>query len=74
MVNADTTLVTLTWTTRLSRRYIIESRTDLVTASWDESTSEVIPPDSDITTTRDIAEETAPKRFYRIRAIRPLAP
>ena len=73
-VNAETTIVNLTWTSRLTRRYHIESKTDLTSALWDESAFGEIAPDNDVTTTRSLAEAVAPQRYYRIRATRPLAP
>lgn len=71
-VSADTTLVTLTWTSRLSRRYRIEATDDLIGGVWTASAE--IAPDSDATTMRDLAEPAAPQRFYRVRVARPLAP
>ena len=73
-VSPDTTLVSLAWTSRLSRRYHIESTADLTAGVWTESTLAEISPDSDATTTRDLSEPAATRRFYRIRAVRPLAP
>ena len=71
-VNADTTLVALTWTSRITRRYHIDSTEDLASGMWTESALGEIAPDSDTTTTRDLSEPAAPQRFYRIRAGRPL--
>ena len=73
-MSSDTTLVTLTWTSRLSRRYHIESTTDLDGGIWEESALGSIAPDGDATTLRALNETAAPQRFYRIRAARPLAP
>ena len=73
-LSADTTLVALTWTSRLSRRYHIESSDDLAGGVWTESALAEIAPDSDATTMRDLAEPAATQRFYRIRVARPLAP
>ena len=73
-VSADTTLISLTWTSRLSRRYHIESTSDLAGGVWSESALAEIAPDSDTTTVREVAEAVATHRFYRVRASRPLTP
>lgn len=73
-VSADTTLISLTWTSRLSRRYHIESTGDLAGGVWNESALGQIAPDSDTTTVRDVTESVATHRFYRVRASRPLTP
>ena len=73
-VSADTTLISLTWTSRLSRRYHIESKSDLAGGVWTESALGNIAPDSDVTTLRGLTEIAATQRFYRIRATRPLMP
>ena len=73
-VSADTTLISLTWTSRLSRRYHIESTSDLAGGVWTESALGQIAPDSDVTTLRGLTEIAATQRFYRVRAARPLAP
>ena len=67
------TLVSLTWTSQLSRCYFIEYRNDLVAGTWLDSGLGAIPPDG-LTTARGFAGPGATRRFYRIRAIRPLAP
>ena len=66
------TLISLTWTSRLSRRYHIDTATDLHLNDWTEGGE--IGPDSDLTTTRLLSELAATRRFYRVRAVRPLAP
>ncbi len=73
-VSHDTTLVSLTWTSRLSRRYHIEWKASLDDPVWEDSALGEIGADSDATTQRDLAEPAAPHRFYRLRATRPLAP
>ena len=73
-VSADTTLISLTWTSHLSRRYHIESTDDLAGGVWTESALGNIAPDSDVTTLRGLTEIAANQRFYRIRATRPLMP
>ena len=73
-VSPDTTLVTLAWTSRLSRRYHIESTGDLAAGVWTESALAEIAPDSDTTTMRGLTEPAATRRFYRVRVARPLAP
>ena len=74
IVSTDTTLVTLVWTSRLSRRYHIESTGNLVGGIWTESGLAEIAPDNGATTQRELTEPAGPRRFYRIRAARPLAP
>ena len=73
-VSTNTTLISLTWTSRLSRRYHIESTSDLAGGVWNESALAEIAPDSDTTTVREVAEAVATHRFYRVRASRPLTP
>ena len=73
-LSADTTVATLTWTSRLSRRYHIESTDDLAGGVWAESALAEIAPDSDATTMRGLTQPAATQRFYRIRVARPLAP
>lgn len=73
-VTGNTTMVSLTWTSRTTRRYHIESRTDLITGAYAESALGEILADSNVTTTRGLTEVAAGKRFYHIRAVRPLAP
>lgn len=74
VVDPDNALVTLTWTSRLSRRYHIETTDDLASGVWTESALAEIAPDSDNTTTRTVADSTGAQRFYRVRVVRPLAP
>ncbi len=73
-LSTDTTLITLEWTSRLTRRYHIEYRDDLAIGPWLESSLGEIAPDSDLTTIRGLTEPVASRRFYRIRAARPLDP
>ncbi len=73
-LSADTTLVTLAWTSRLSRRYHIESTGDLLSGVWTESSLAEIAPDSDSTTMRELTWPAATQRFYRIRVASPLVP
>jgi hypothetical protein len=72
--STDTTLLSLTWTSRLSRRYRIETKTDLGAGMWQESLPGEITPDSNVTTQRGLVLPAAPQRFFRIRAMRPLVP
>ena len=65
-LSADTTLVSLTWTSRLSRRYHIEWTDDLAGGVWTESALAEIAPDSNTTTMRDLTEPAATQRFYRL--------
>lgn len=67
------TFPTLTWNSTLSRQYRIEKTLNLSTAPWLDSGLGLISPDSG-TTTRSFADTNAPVRFYRVNAVKPLAP
>ncbi|HEY0724232.1 MAG TPA: hypothetical protein VGD41_09650, partial [Pyrinomonadaceae bacterium] len=67
----------LTWTSNLSRLYQIEVNpsVDLNPAGWvNDLTFGVITPDVGATTSRTATSAPGNKRFYRVRAIRPLVP
>lgn len=64
----------LVWTSTPARLYQIETNPDLLSTWVNDPTFGVITPDVGATTTRTVTAATAPKRFYRVRAIRPLAP
>ena len=66
--------VTVTWESVLTRNYYLEKRLSLNTNSpWFDSGLGLISPDGP-STTRNVADTDAPGRFYRVRAVRPLAP
>lgn len=64
----------ITWTTTTARVYTIETSPDMSPLSWvnDTTFSYPIAPDSGSSTTRTVIAATATKRFYRVRAERPL--
>ena len=68
----------LTWTSTPSRLYTIQTTTDLLDPlSWVDNTDFGVEfaPDVGVTTTRSPLTESAnTKRFWRVRAVRPLAP
>jgi hypothetical protein len=74
VVEDRTTWISLTWTSRVTRRYLIEARLDLPLGSWTPSSLGEISADSNSTTTRSFTQPAAAQQFYRIRALRPLAP
>ena len=63
----------LTWTSVLTRFYHVEESLNLGTTNWYDSSLGLISPDGGFTT-RDVIDTNAAIRFYRIRAVRPLAP
>jgi hypothetical protein len=66
--------VTVTWESVLTRNYYIEKRLSLNPGSlWFDSGLGLISPGGAFTT-RSFADTNAPARFYRVRAVRPLAP
>lgn len=67
----------LTWTSTLARLYQIEVNpsADLNPLSWtNDLTFGVITPDIGASTSRNVTSISGPKRFYRVRSIRPLVP
>lgn len=73
-VNADGSESTLTWTSKSARLYAIETRTDLATDDWLDSGLGAIVPDEGSTTTLTLIADPATRRFFRIKAQRPLEP
>jgi hypothetical protein len=67
------TTVNLTWETVLTRCYYIQKTLDLASPIWVDSGLGLIAPDG-ASTTRTFADSFAPTRFYRVKAVRPLAP
>ena len=67
------TLATLTWMSRPTRFYFIQKTPDLPTSPWLDSGLGLITPDGDATT-RAFADTNAPMRYYRVGAVKPLAP
>ena len=63
----------LTWTSVLTRFYLLEESVTLAASSWYDSGLGLVSPDGALTT-RNATDTNAPVRFYRVRAVRPLAP
>ncbi len=64
----------ITWTSNTVHFYTVETTTNLVAGPWTDSGLGTIIPDSGVATTRTVSNAGQTKRFYRIRAIRPLLP
>jgi len=67
------TLATVTWKSTPTRCYYIQKNFDLATSLWLDSGLGLVAPDG-ASTTRIFADTNAPMRFYRVQAVRPLAP
>jgi hypothetical protein len=67
------TQATLTWKSTPARCYCIQKCLDLNSALWIDSGLGLVAPDG-ASTTRTFADTNAPMRFYRVQAVRPLAP
>ena len=67
------TLATVTWKSTPTRCYSIQKNLDLSTSPWLDSGLGLVAPDG-ATTSRTFADTNAPMRFYRVQAVRPLAP
>lgn len=68
------TTANVTWESVLARNYYIQKRLNLNTGfSWLDSGLGLISPDG-ASTTRTFSDTNAPMRFYRVQAVRPLAP
>jgi hypothetical protein len=63
----------ITWKSTLTRRYYLEKTLDLGAPLWLDSGLGLIVPDGS-STTRSFSDTNAPMRFYRVRAVKPLAP
>ena len=71
--NSAGTSSPVTWTSTTARLYMIETNPDLFSA-WVPDPVFGVPfsPDAGASTTRIVTAVSATKRFYRVRAIRPL--
>ncbi len=63
----------LTWTSVLTRFYHVQETISLTAPGWYDSGLGLISPDGAFTT-RNVADTNAAVRFYRVQAVRPLAP
>jgi hypothetical protein len=66
-------IVMLTWNSVPRRFYRIYAETDLSPDFWSESMLGLVTPDGS-STTRMFQDPAHPTRFFRVRAVRPLAP
>ena len=73
LITPSGTLATFTWKSRPTRAYYLQKNLDLATSLWFDSGLGLIAPDGSLTT-RMFADTNTPMRFYRVRAVRPLAP
>lgn len=65
----------LTWTSTAARLYQIEVNPDLRPNNWtNDPTFGIVTPDIGATTARTVTAGASSRRFYRVRAIRPLLP
>src|SRR6185503_18119551 len=64
----------ISWTSQPSRLYRLQRRIDLNPSPWVDSGLGLIAPDAGPTTTRMYPDSVSPQRFYRIQALKPLAP
>jgi hypothetical protein len=67
------TTATVTWKSTPTRCYHIQKCLNLTTSLWVDSGLGLIAPDG-VSTTRTFSDTNASMRFYRIQAVRPLAP
>jgi Bacterial TSP3 repeat len=67
------TNASLTWQSKPTRFYYLEKTPDLAAPAWLDSGLGLIAPDG-ATTTRAFNDTNAPIRFYRVEAVKPLAP
>lgn len=73
--NSGGTNSLLTWSSNASRLYQIEVNPNLSPNNWtNEPSFGVLTPSVGTTTSRNIIAGASSKRFYRVRAIRPLLP
>jgi hypothetical protein len=72
--NSAGTSSPITWTSTTARLYVIETKPDLLQATWDldPTFGVAFAPDAGTTTMRTPTAATATKRFYRVRSIRPV--
>ena len=63
------------WTSEQTRFYELECNSELTNGTdWVDSGFGLISPDTGATTARTVAESGITNRFYRVRAVLPLAP
>lgn len=67
------TIVTLQWNSVATRNYRLQKTTALPATSWSDSGLGLVPPAGAVTAAT-FTDTFAPARYYRVQAIRPLAP
>jgi succinate dehydrogenase/fumarate reductase flavoprotein subunit len=71
----DGSATTLTWTSKPTRFYQPQKRARFAEAdSWLDIAPEDLVPDPGATTSRTFPDTAASQHFYRVKAVRPLAP
>lgn len=70
--NPAGTLSSLTFTTTTARLYTIEANPDLGPLNWGDSGLGLFAPDAGNTTSRNVTQAAATKRFFRVKTMRPL--
>ncbi len=65
---------TLTWDSVPTRYYYIQQTPSLTSPVWVDSGLGLVSPSAGSTTTAGFSDTTAPTRFYRVEAVRPLTP
>jgi len=73
-ISSGGTSTSLTWDSVPTRYYYILETPSLSSAVWTDSGLGLISPFAGSTTTAGFTDTTAPTRFYRVRAVRPLIP
>ena len=68
------TSVSLTWNSEAARFYYIMKTPSLSSPVWTDSGLGLVSPSAGSTTTAGFTDATAPARFYRVQAVRPLTP
>jgi hypothetical protein len=67
------TNITIIWSSVLTRAYFVQKNVDLDSPTWVDSGLGKITP-TETFTTRSFTDASASNRFYRVQAVRPLAP
>jgi len=67
------TNVTVTWSSVSTREYLVQKTTNLASQVWVDSGAGVIPPVGS-STSYNLNDTVVTNRFYRVEALRPLAP
>jgi len=68
------TNASVTWSSVPTRLYHLQKNLNLATTNWTDSGLGLISPSAGSTTTGNLTDTNAPRRFYRVQAALPLAP